>query len=161
MAQERTWQYCQKPAPPPGSQTTGRGTLQLVILRGTVDSIFASTRFMLLYWANQQQRGSLSPFTARGRAHCGLSSSKQTDWSNLHDDSSSGLCKSLLSAWVNSGKIYSWHDFPLDDRRSYTVLEPLQWPRRSILDVTVWFHSQLPGLQLGSPPPPCSRDSAS
>lgn len=36
------------PKAPKGSQTTGRGTLQLVILRGTVDSIFASTRFMLL-----------------------------------------------------------------------------------------------------------------
>lgn len=36
------------PKAPPGSQTTGRGTLWLVILQGTVDSIFASTRFMLL-----------------------------------------------------------------------------------------------------------------
>lgn len=37
-----------KAPPTPGSQTTGRSTLQLVILRGTVDSIFASIRFMLL-----------------------------------------------------------------------------------------------------------------
>lgn len=46
---EITQQYCQKPLTSPRLQGEDwRGAFQLGILLGTVDSIFASTRFMVL-----------------------------------------------------------------------------------------------------------------